>query len=133
MNTLAKDIMSTEVLSVRQGTSIEEALKLLVNSRITGLPVVDQENKMVGVFSDYDVISQINQQEKLDTALFRGPIRYSSEVTAVEEKTSLNQILEMFVKSRFRRLPVLSAEGKLVGIITRRDLMKLFYYQVTLS
>lgn len=133
MNIIAKDIMSTEILSVREGTSIEDALKVLVNSRITGLPVVDPEGKMIGIFSDYDVISQLGERSELDHHEFQKPIRYSANIQAVDEKTSLQEIIQYFVGSRFRRLPVLNAEGKLVGIITRRDLMKLFYYRMKLS
>ncbi len=133
MKTLARDIMSTEIISVKKGTSIEEALKFLVNSRITGLPVVDEEGKMVGVFSDYDVISQINESGEQKPETFKQAIRYSTEVKAIGEKTELGEILELFMQTRFRRLPVISRDGKLIGIITRRDLMKLFYYRMTLA
>jgi CBS domain-containing protein len=51
----------------------------------------------------------------------------------VNEKTSLEEIMALFVASRFRRLPVVNSDGKLVGIVTRRDLMKLFYYRMTLT
>lgn len=125
--------MSTEILSVRQGTSIEEALKIMVNSRITGLPVVDASGKMIGVFSEYDVIKQINDHKKPSPEVFRKPIQFSKDVHSVSEKTPLSEIINKFVDSRFRRLPVLNSKGKLVGIITRRDLMKLFYYRVTLA
>jgi CBS domain-containing protein len=133
MKTLARDIMSTEIISIRKGTSIEDALKLLVNSRITGLPVTDEAGKMVGIFSDYDVITQINAQGEPKPETFKKPIHYSTDVKSIGEKTTLEEILQLFVESRFRRLPVINREGKLVGIITRRDLMKLFYYRNTLT
>jgi CBS domain-containing protein len=133
MKTLAQDIMSTEIISVREGTTIEEALKLLVNSRITGLPVTNKEGTMVGVFSDYDVITQISESGLPKAETFRQPIKYSTEVKSVTEKTTLEEILKLFISSRFRRLPVINSESKLVGIITRRDLMKLFYYRMTLT
>ena len=133
MNTVAKDIMSTEVMSVREGTSVEDAMKVLVNSRITGLPVVDSEGKLVGIFSDYDVLTQLAAPPSTGAAHFSEPIRYSTGIQGVDEKTPLETILQHFVDSRFRRLPVLNQQGRLVGIITRRDLMKLFYYRAALA
>jgi CBS domain-containing protein len=133
MKTLARDIMSTEIISVRSGTSIEEALKLLVNSKITGLPVTDEEGRMVGVFSDYDVIAQISSGGEPTPERFKQPISFSKEIKAITEQTPLSEILELLVSSKYRRLPVVGREGKLVGMITRRDLMKLFYYRMTLA
>lgn len=133
MLTTAQDIMSTEIMSVSESSTVEEALKLLVNSKITGLPVVDKNGKMVGVYSDYDVIEHISQVKKIGPKAFQEPIRFSRKVQTVSLTTPLAKVMTLFVESRFRRLPVVSKEGKLVGIITRRDLLKLFYYRATLS
>jgi CBS domain-containing protein len=130
---MARDIMSTEIISVKKGTLMEDALKLLVNSKITGIPVTDDEGKMVGVFSDYDVIAQISATNDPKPEIFKKPIQYTSTVKSISETTPLNEILDLIVNGRYRRLPVLSRDGKLVGIITRRDLMKLFYYRMTLT
>jgi CBS domain-containing protein len=65
--------------------------------------------------------------------IFREPITFTRKVEAVDEKMPLPKIMDIFVKSRFRRLPVVSKNGKLIGIITRRDLMKLFFYQAALT
>lgn len=133
MNTLARDIMSTEIITVKTGTLMEDALKLLVNSKITGIPVTDDEGKMVGVFSDYDVIAQISATNDSKPEIFKKPIQYTSTVKSISETTPLNEILDLIINGRYRRLPVLNRDGKLVGIITRRDLMKLFYYRMTLT
>lgn len=133
MKTLARDIMSTEIISVKTGTLMEDALKILVNSKITGLPVVDEEGKMVGVFSDYDVIAQISATNDPKPELFKLPIKYTSTVKSIMETTPLSEIIDLIVNGRYRRLPVLNRDGKLMGIITRRDLMKLFYYRMMLT
>lgn len=133
MNTLARDIMSTEIISVKKGTFMEDALKVLINSKITGLPVVDEEGKMVGVFSDYDVIAQISATNEPKPELFKQPIKYTSKIKSIKETAPLSEVIDLIVNGRYRRLPVLNRDGKLVGIITRRDLMKLFYYRTTLT
>ena len=131
--TTAQEIMSTEIMSVTEGSTVEEVLKLLVNSKITGLPVVDRKGKMVGVYSDLDIIQHISVAKKIGPKAFKEPIRFSKKIQSVSLDTPLSEVMALFVESRFRRLPVLTKDGKLAGIITRRDLLKLFYYRATLS
>lgn len=121
--------MTAEVLKAVEGMTIEEGMRLLVNNNITGVPVVDDKNKMIGVFSEYDVILVLAQSDKLDQEVFRQKIPFSREVQSVSENTPLEEVLRLFVDSRFRRLPVLDSAERLVGIITRRDIMRLFYYR----
>ena len=133
MSTTAKDIMSTEVLKITRDTTLEEALKILVNRQITGVPVVDAKGKMVGVLSDFDVLSQVATAKKLDPQVFQDPVRYTSKVDAIQEGTPLQEILLKFIQKKYRRLPVLNKSGKLVGIVSRRDLIRLYFYRSKLS
>lgn len=133
METTAREIMSTEMMKARPDMSIEQALKILVNNKITGLPVVDKEGRMVGVVSEYDILVQLSQESKVGPESFRKPIQYMRDVEAIQETTRLPEIHRLFIEKRYRRLPVLSAQGKLVGIITRRDLMRIYYYRATLG
>ena len=133
MDGTAKDIMTGEVLTVLEETSVEEALRILVNNRITGIPVVDKAGKMVGIVSEYDLLVQISKKEKPDTALFKEKIQYTKQVNAVKSTVTLNEIVPMFVNAKFRRLPVVDEGGRLVGIITRRDMMRIFYYRAKLG
>jgi len=133
MNAIAQDMMSTELLTVYEDCSLEEALKLLVNNRITGLPVVNREQKMVGIISEYDILKQIFSYEKLNPEIFKEKITFSKSVKSVQENATLAEVMAMFMGEPFRRLPVVNQEGRLVGIITRRDLIRIFYYRAKLS
>lgn len=133
METIAKEIMSTEVLTATREMTLEDAAKLLVNSRITGFPVVDSKGKMIGVFSEYDLLAQVGTQRPLKPDVFQQKIKFSKETKAIQETMPLDQIIDLFIKSKFRRLPVVNKTGRLVGIITRRDLMRLFYYRAKLA
>ncbi len=137
MNTRASEIMSAELLTAKEGITVEEALRIMINSRITGMPVVDAKGKMIGVLSEYDLIKQMSEKgrkEKKDPkGLFKKPAMYSKEAFSITEDTPLSKIVEHFVESRFRRVPVTNKSGKLVGIITRRDLMRVFYYRAQLE
>jgi CBS domain-containing protein len=133
MKTTAQDIMSTEVLTIREGATLEEALKILINNRITGLPVVNAENEMTGMVSEYDIMTQIAEMPSLDKADLSVPCKYAGGTTSVATTTGLKDIIDHFIKLKYRRLPVVDKRNKLVGIITRRDLMRLFYYRARLT
>ncbi len=128
-STKAKDIMSSRLVVAKEGMNIEDAVKLLVNNKITGLPVVDKAGKMIGILSEYDIIARVGKDKKIDPALFKDNIPYSSVVQTVDEETDLYEILKRFIELKCRRLPVLDKEQRLVGIISRRDVMKVLYYR----
>jgi CBS domain-containing protein len=133
MKTTAKDIMSNRLIVAREGMNIEDALKILVNNKITGLPVVDSDGKIVGILSEYDIIARVGKEKEIDSGIFLDNIPYSKNVESVNEDTSLNDILERFIQLKCRRLPVLDKGNRLVGIISRRDVMKVLYYRAKVS
>lgn len=131
--TTAKEIMTRDLIHATADMTIEDALKVLINYRITGLPVVDKKGKMTGVISEYDILDQISKSKKNSSKIFQQIIRYSTKVNAISEDTPLSKIVSEFISTKNRRLPVINKSGKLVGIITRRDLMKVYYYRSRLE
>lgn len=132
-STVASEIMTREILSAREDMTVEEALKILVNSRITGMPVVDAKGRMIGVVSEFDLLQQISRHKRLKPQIFQEPIEFSRKADSVREDASLKDVVHAFIEKKFRRLPVLDAKGRLVGIITRRDLIRIYYYRAALS
>ena len=130
--TTAAEIMSTQILSAEKSMTVEEALKILFNSRITGMPVLDEKKRLVGVLSEYDLLKQISVKKK-NRKVFNQKIEYSKEVDSIPDTTPLETVIEKFIKSKYRRLPVTDKKGRLVGIITRRDLIRVYYYRAALS
>lgn len=131
--TTAKEIMTRDLIRATEDMTIEEALKVLINHRITGLPVVDKKGKMKGVISEYDILSQISGSKKKSARIFQDKISYSKKIDAITEDTPLSKIVSEFIDTKYRRLPVIDRKGNLVGIITRRDLMKVYYYRARLE
>jgi CBS-domain-containing membrane protein len=131
--TTAKEIMTRDLIRATEDMTIEEALKTLINHRITGLPVVDKKGRMKGVISEYDILSQISGSKKKNAKVFQELIIYSKNVDAIDEDTPLSKIVTEFIDAKYRRLPVVDRKGNLVGIITRRDLMRIYYYRARLE
>src|SRR3982751_2551436 len=94
--TTAKEIMTRDLIRATEDMTIEEALKVLINHRITGLPVVDKKGKMKGVISEYDILSQISGSKKKNAKVFQDKITYSAQIDAISEDTPLSKIVAEF-------------------------------------
>jgi len=115
----AKEIMRTDVLSVTKDSPIQKAVDMLVENGITGLPVVDIETKLVGIISEKDVLKLLYN---LDTNEGYVEDYMTRCVVSFDVENDLLEICESLIENGFRRVPILS-DGKLVGIISRRDII----------
>jgi CBS domain-containing protein len=117
--TKARAVMNTCVISVNQDEDIYEAIRMLVLNNITGLPVVDENEKLVGVITEKDVLTLLyNLQDKPGTVKeFMTP-----NVVCFDQEDDLNDVVESLRTNHFRRVPILD-KGRLVGIISRRDII----------
>jgi len=129
MKTTAKDIMTRELIVAKEGMKVEEALKLLMKHKVTGMPVVDHDGKVLGILSEYDIIANVAQEDRLEPKFFEKNIEYTKTVASVVEDASLSEVLDHFINKKIRRLPVLDKCNRLVGLISRRDIMRVLYYR----
>ena len=111
-----REIMTTDVITVRPHATVDEVARLLFNRHITGVPVVDENDCVVGIVSEFDVISK-NGKTAADI-MSRDPI-------SVHEETPAEEVAHLLTTRRVRRVPVIS-EGRLTGIVSRADLVRLF-------
>lgn len=139
----AKDIMTRKVLTVSPEDTILRALRLMLQDKIGGLPVVDGSGQMVGIVTEGDFLrrAEIGTTRKRARWLefFTGAATLAdeyvrstgrkvrevmtTEVHAVTENTPIESVVEQMEKYRVKRVPVLS-NGKLVGIITRANILR---------
>jgi len=141
----AKDIMTKEVITVKPETTIEELARLLMKQQISGAPVVDDKGKIVGIVTENDLISKNSRLHiptilrlfdayiPLGTSKMESDIRKmaastvedicTKEIITVDEEASVEYIATIMTEKRIHILPVVR-EGKLVGIIGKKDLIK---------
>lgn len=110
----AEDVMTTKVITVTEQQTKQQVARLLAQHRISGLPVVNADNAIVGVVTEYDVVGKAGQT--VADIMSRG-------VISVTPDTDLEDVSHILVHENIRRLPVLD-NGKLVGIISRADLVR---------
>jgi CBS domain-containing protein len=124
----ARDVMSDNVVSIDQGAMVVEAARLLVNARVSALPVIDAQGHMVGILSEADVIRGIAAQSDPGKAIAEAEHRRVSDimsrivVTATED-TGLNELANLMLSRNIKRVPILR-DRKVVGVVSRADLLK---------
>ena len=117
----AGDFMTKKVVSVKKDTPIYEALELLRKNDITGMPVIEDDTTLVGVVTEKDVLRLFyaegeDQNEVVDFFMTRPAVSFG-------ENENLESVCDFLMVKHFRRVPVVSAKGKLVGIISRPDII----------
>ena len=120
----AQDIMTKGAICVHEDTPIFEAIQIMVNNGITGVPVVEKDMTLLGMLSEQDVLRLIHthQQERNRTA---GEFM-TQPVISFEEEESLLDIVYSLKDSSIRRIPVTS-DGKVIGIVSRADILRCIY------
>ena len=115
-----KTIMTTDVIVVKRHTPLSRVIEILVDNNITGLPVVNDDGTLAGIISEKDVLSLVYDSED-DLANVEDFM--TIDVVSFEQDEDLIAICECLVKNDFRRVPIV-ADGKLVGVISRKDIIK---------
>ena len=126
--------MTTHLIKFTKDTELHEAIEALLYHRISGAPVVDDHNKLIGIFSEGDCLQSVLSSTYYEGQGGGGRVGdfMSTSVDTVSPEMGIVEVVELFLKNRRRRLPVVE-NGRLVGQISRRDIvraMKDFYAYV---
>ena len=119
---LVKDIMKTNVISVGRELPIFAAAEMLVDNHITGLPVVDAENTLIGILSEYDVL-RILKETTPDQQKTVGDFM-TKEVLFFEENIPAVKVWEFFIENPTKRRVPIVRNGKLIGVVSRGDIVR---------
>ena len=138
-----RDIMTTDVKTVRSTTPLKEAAGILAERRISGLPVVDAQGYVVGVLSEGDILfKESGKAEKpslferlvaapstgldLKLAATTAGEAMSAPALTIGPRRSVSEAANVMIEQGVNRLPVVDDENKLIGIVTRADLVRAF-------
>jgi CBS domain-containing protein len=147
MSKTVSEVMTRDPILVQPQTSLEEAIKILAEKRIGGLPVVDESGKLLGVISEGDLMWQEAELKPpayimlLDSVIYlENPGRYQRElhkalgqtvgevmsdhVLTIKPEKSVKDAARLLNEKRIDRLPVIDDNGHVVGIITRGDIVR---------
>ena len=152
MAILAKEVMITPVISIRADTPLKKAAEILDENSFSGVPVVDDDDQLIGIISETDILRYTQQiigqplrdphrvftksQEVLYVDITHRGIEVielvasttvetlmTLDVISVTEETPLYEIVRLMQKHNINRIPVVNGNNKLQGIITRADII----------
>jgi len=140
-----KEIMEKEVVSVKPDDTVRDALIFLFKMRISGLPVIDARGKLVGMFTEKDVLSYIlpSYIEKVGRFIYEenpksikkkfmelDKVKVSQlmrrDVITTDEDAALCEVARIVLTQKTRRLPVVDKSGRVIGIVAREDVVKAY-------
>jgi CBS domain-containing protein len=113
--------MTQKVITAKEGASILKAMELMIENKISGLPVVDNTERLVGVYSEMDAILQAASKPLSTQIQCPNP-----KLITCFPDTSFREALVLMVKNRLKRLPIVNTQRQVVGILTRYDFMRAY-------
>lgn len=119
------DYMTRKLVTFHPRTNVVEALAVILDNHITGVPVVDDNGSLVGMLSEVDLMSVVIQDSYYDEGMGIVADYMCTPVDTVDPDTDIYSLAERFLKEHRRRYPVVK-DGKLVGQISRRDVLQAF-------
>ena len=134
------EVMTADAVAVNEDADIAEAIKLLSDKGVSGLPVTDNENHVVGVITEADILSVMGMNKghtfkDIIVRLLGEPapgnksgntvrqVMSSPAITTTPDRRIL-EVASILEERRIKRLPVVEAAGKLIGIISRADIVR---------
>lgn len=151
---LVRDIMTKDVITVKADTSVNDVAKLMGQRDITGVPVIDDQQQVVGIITELDLIVRNTRLEMprfievLDwgkiplerPSHLRERLKHmlgteardvmTAKVTTIGPNASIEELAELMVRARVNPVPVVDDAGRLIGIVSRADLIDMMAAQL---
>ena len=121
---LVRDLMIKDVVTTKKGISVKQCIDILFKMHIGSVVIIDEDRKIVGVFTERDIIRVIAQDIPLNTQL---EDVMTTNVVTVSIDSAFAEARELMRTYRIRRIPVVDCEGKLAGLISFRHIIDEFF------
>ena len=111
--------MIIDPVTLHEDAIIEDALRLMRENKIGGIPIVDKTNKLVGILANRDLRFETNRKRKVKEVMT------SENLVTAPESTDLRKAEKILQNYKIEKLPVVKKNGQLIGLITYRDILQL--------
>jgi CBS-domain-containing membrane protein len=138
MNATVKDVMTTQVVAVRSDATFKEMVAALRRYRVSAFPVIDDQEKVIGIVSEADLLAKeaLTNPGVLAELLHRKDVRKAEGQTArdlmthrvvtVRPEDSVEHAAQLMHFLHVKRLPVIDGDGSLVGLVSRTDVLAVY-------
>jgi CBS domain-containing protein len=142
---VVRDVMTEKVVTAGEDTPFKELVRLMALHQVSGIPIVDREGRLAGIVTEADLLiasERVHPPSSLFLELFVDPARLeetprhgedlcagdvmTSEVITASPDASLHETARILLRANVRRLPVVDEVGTVIGIVSRRDLLRPF-------
>ena len=110
---IAKNLMTTDIVTVAPTMSIKRLALTLIKNQISGAPVTDKKGKIIGIVSEADLVAKKGKDVRSIM---------NKKVISIAEDTPVEEIAQLMTRHKIKRLPVMNGD-KVVGIVSRADLV----------
>ena len=114
----AENGMIYDPLTIRRGRTVEDALDMMRDYHIGGIPVVDEDNRLVGIVTNRDLRFEHRLDKKIDEVMT------SENLVVTHQQTDLTAAAQILQENKIEKLPVVDANNRIVGLITYKDITK---------
>ena len=114
----AENGMIYDPVTIRRGKTVKDALQMMHDYHIGGIPVVDEDNRLVGIVTNRDLRFEHRQDKKIDEVMT------SENLVITHQQTDLTAAAKILQENKIEKLPVVDAQNHLVGLITYKDITK---------
>lgn len=114
----AENGMIYDPVTIRRGSTVRDALAMMEEYHIGGIPVVDDDKKLVGIVTNRDLRFEQDMSRKIDEVMT------SENIVTATQSLNLEEAAEILQANKIEKLPVVDNDGKLVGLVTYKDITK---------
>ena len=120
-----RDYMSTKLITFKIDQRIEDVIDALIKHKISGGPVVNEKNELIGVISEGDCIKHISESRYYNMPMENSTIEkhVARNVDTIDGDMNIFDAANKFLESKHRRFPIVE-NGKLIGLISQKDILK---------
>jgi CBS domain-containing protein len=140
MNATVKDVMTTHVVAVRKNASFKDMAARLREHRVSAFPVLDEDNKVVGVVSEADLLakealefgtpgkvsSMLHHREQAKAAAIVAEDLMTKPPVTIGPNEFVTHAARLMYMRKVKRLPVVDPDGRLIGIVSRTDVLSIY-------
>jgi CBS domain-containing protein len=118
--------MATDLYTFKPDTEIIEVIEVLLTRRISGAPVLDDDSKLVGLISEKDCLKLMIDSVYHNQPVSKGKVSeyMTTKLKTVSLEADVVDVANEFLKTNYKRFPVVDETGKLVGQVSRRDILR---------
>jgi predicted transcriptional regulator len=124
---IVADIMTKQVIKLNPMTSVRRAIETLVSNQISGAPIVDSNNKVITICSEMDLM-KIAVIGGLDSLIgeYEDKLPATKSLVCIDKKAPFVDLFKLFLTRPVRRVLVMDTDGRLEGIVARRDIIRTY-------